>query len=61
MVFLQNIIMLFLLLIVVVTAIVIEHYLNCRRTRHRNNTVKEEIMERESLNMSASNINPEEF
>ena len=53
--------MLFLLLIVVVTAIVIEHYLNCRRTRHRNNTVKEEIMERESLNMSASNINPEEF
>lgn len=50
-----------LVLTIVIIALFVENYLKCRRAKDKSKTVKDKIMERESLNLTASKINPEEF
>mmetsp|Transcript_6700 Transcript_6700/g.5830 ORF Transcript_6700/g.5830 Transcript_6700/m.5830 type:complete len:80 (-) Transcript_6700:162-401(-) len=38
-----------------------QNYFNCRRSRSHKKSVKDKIMGRDSLNMSFSKIDPEEF
>lgn len=59
--FFFKLILIVLVLTIVIIALFVENYLKCRRAKDKSKTVKDKIMERESLNLTASKINPEEF
>mmetsp|Transcript_37832 Transcript_37832/g.43469 ORF Transcript_37832/g.43469 Transcript_37832/m.43469 type:complete len:138 (-) Transcript_37832:72-485(-) len=59
--FFFKLVLIVLLLSLILLALFCENTLRCRRLKNRNLSVKDKILGRDSLNISVSKIDPEEF